>query len=89
MQLVRRAGQLWCAAQRLRAELRLVTLRYPVTYQSSEGGESMTAAISVLIPSLKSKAELKFVASAEILRGWPSSLANADIAARTVYGSAE
>lgn len=85
--LVRRAGQLWSAAQRMRGELRLVNLRYPIKYTMS--GNTLAANVIVLLPELKCKAEVTFLATAEILREWPRSVANIDVSARTIYGDAE
>ena len=87
--LVRRAGQLWSAAQRLRGELRLVNLRYPIKYSMAPESDVLAANVIVLLPEMRCKAEVTFMATATILREWPRSVASIEVSAKTIYGTAE
>ena len=86
-QYVQRVGHLWTAAQRLRGEMRLLALRYPVTFEESTS--SAKAILAVVFQSIKSKVDLSFDLTPELLARWPAALANVPVSAKTVYGPAE
>ncbi|EIW69319.1 hypothetical protein TREMEDRAFT_71597 [Tremella mesenterica DSM 1558] len=89
--LIQRIGQLWSSIQRLRSELRLVNLRYPLSYTLSSTSLSplLQVRTCLVFPAMRSKVEVTFNLTGETVSGWPGSLANVEVDVETVYGSVE
>lgn len=98
--MVQRIGGLWTSAQRLRAELALVSQQYPVKYstrplaQVPTKGKSreeveLVASTTILLASIKSKVNLRFVVGGDCLARFPGGLGDVGIEVGVVYGNPE
>ncbi|KAK4685733.1 hypothetical protein P7C73_g4411, partial [Tremellales sp. Uapishka_1] len=86
---IQKAGQLWTASQRLRAEFRLVHTRYPMTYRVTDDIGSFMATATMMLPNVQSKIRVSFEISRETMWHWPGSIAKVESSVEVVYGSAD
>lgn len=92
---IRAAGQLWTAATRLRAELALLGLYYPASFELSpaeQGSEDelLQCKARLMLPAAKARADLCFDIAPGTLRLWPEPEAFAvPVQAEVRYGRAQ
>jgi hypothetical protein len=88
---------MWSSVLRINLELRLISLRYPTSYQLLFPSSSISAASSeptlfqarafVLIPSIRTKMAVSFSIDGSTLRSWPASVNKLDVELKIVYGN--
>lgn len=88
-QLVQLTARLWTAAQRLRAEFRLMGLQYPTKYSYLEASKTFECRSTVLLTGSRSKIQVAFSVDEEMLATWPESVSQVGVAVTRVYGPVE
>lgn len=90
IQFIQRVGQIWYAVQRLRQELRLIHVQYPMSFRSSPETPSIfQGTTSIMFPVSRSKAAIVFNVDEKLLLSWPGSVPNIQVEVEGVYGALE
>ncbi|PFH50764.1 hypothetical protein AMATHDRAFT_3619 [Amanita thiersii Skay4041] len=90
-QIVHRLADYWSSCTRLRTQLKLLSIRYPVTIEivqpsSEEGLPSFKAQVVVMFPSHRAKAVISFIFSTATFCFWPMTLDSLDCDVQVMYG---
>ncbi|WVR08768.1 hypothetical protein IAU60_005826 [Kwoniella sp. DSM 27419] len=88
-QMVQNIGRLWSTAQRLRAEVHYLSLRYPCSFAPTQDGLGLEASLTMMFPSVRSKIRMTFGITQEVLWGYPDGLSGTEVSIEQVYGKAD
>jgi hypothetical protein len=93
-QVVQRVGALWTSAQRLRAELDLVSQQYPTRYSTNGSKDKdkeveMVVYTTILLPPIRAKVDLVFRVGVDVLDTFPGGLTEIGIDVKVIYGNPE
>lgn len=93
-QVVQRVGALWTSAQRLRAELDLVSQQYPTRYSTNGSKDKdkeveMVVSTTILLTPIRAKVALVFRIGVDVLDTFPGGLTEIEIDVKVVYGNPE
>jgi hypothetical protein len=86
---------MYAAVQRIRHELSLVQLHYPITFHlvdaDAAAGDAPTLEVraAIMLPELQSKVVVVYDINAETLLGWPECVGGLGVRVERVYGGAE
>lgn len=86
-QIVQSLGDYWSSCSQLQAQLKLVSIRFPLSIEETPAGFSAVA--TVLFPSYKAKSLVSFIFDTPVFSSWPLliNLMRCDV--KVAYGSIE
>ncbi|KAI5997489.1 Spc7 kinetochore protein-domain-containing protein [Pisolithus albus] len=82
--IVEFVGTYWSSCPRLQLQLRLVAIKFPITFRENPSGFS--ADVTILYPSVKAKAIISFIFDVATFSTWPLNIQSTKHDARVVYG---
>ncbi|KAI6022289.1 Spc7 kinetochore protein-domain-containing protein [Pisolithus microcarpus] len=82
--IVEFVGTYWSSCSRLQLQLRLVAIKFPITFRENPSGFS--ADVTILYPSVKAKAIISFIFDVANFSTWPLNIQSTKHDARVVYG---
>ncbi|KAG5651555.1 hypothetical protein H0H81_008233 [Sphagnurus paluster] len=92
-QIVHRLSDYWSSCAQLRAQLKLLTIKFPVEIEIVQGSRddppSFKAKVMVLFPSVKAKAFVSFVFSPKTLCYWPVTISTLRCEVEVIYGNVD
>ncbi|KAF8078326.1 Spc7 kinetochore protein-domain-containing protein [Lyophyllum atratum] len=92
-QIIHRLSDYWSSCAQLRAQLKLLTVKYPVEIEVVKGSRdeapSFKATVMVLFTSVKAKAFVSFVFSAKTFCYWPVAIRSLRCEVEVVYGNVD
>jgi kinetochore protein Spc7/SPC105 len=83
---VQSLSEYWCACTQLRSQLRLVSVKYPISIALLPSG-GFKATAKIMLSKKKAKALISFIFNEETFALWPSSIGDVKIDAEVVYGT--
>lgn len=83
-QIVQCLGDYWSSCSQLQAQLKLVSIKFPLSIDETPAGFSATA--TILFPSLKAKALISFMFDTPIFSSWPVLINSMRCDVRVAYG---
>ncbi|GLB36475.1 putative spc7 kinetochore protein [Lyophyllum shimeji] len=90
-QIIHRLSDYWSSCAQLRAQLKLLTLKYPVEIEIAQSARdeppSFKAKVMVLFPSVKGKALISFVFGTKTFCYWPVTIRLLRCEVEAVYGN--
>ncbi|KAJ7814856.1 hypothetical protein B0H13DRAFT_1924518, partial [Mycena leptocephala] len=72
--IVESLADYWSACGQIRAQLSLLTFKYPVDIEIMPPGQGFRAKTVVLFPAVKAKAHIYFIFSSDAFSRWPVSI---------------
>ncbi|KAF9458347.1 Spc7 kinetochore protein-domain-containing protein [Collybia nuda] len=90
-QIVQRLGDYWSSCAQLRSQLTLLTVKYPIEIEilplTQDESPTFKATVVVMFSSVKAKALISFVFTAETFSHWPMSINSLRYEVEVVYGT--
>jgi hypothetical protein len=86
-QIVQRLGDYWSSCSQLQAQLKLVSIKFPLSIEETPAGFSATA--TILFPNLKAKALISFILDTPIFSSWPVLIQSIRCDVKVAYGPIE
>ncbi|KAG8220070.1 Spc7 kinetochore protein-domain-containing protein [Butyriboletus roseoflavus] len=86
-QIVQCLGDYWASCSQLQAQLKLVSIKFPLLIKETPAGFHATAMI--LFPSVKAKALISFILDTPIFSSWPVFIQSMRCDVRVAYGPIE
>lgn len=83
-QIVQCLGDYWSSCSQLQAQLKLVSIKFPLAFEETPAGFSATA--TILFPSLKAKSLISFMFDTPIFSSWPVSINSVPCDVKVAYG---
>jgi hypothetical protein len=90
--VIERLGDFWSACARLRTQLTLLMVRYPLDVEVApveSAPPSLRATATVVLPNVKSKAFISYIFDWETYSRWPLSIASLKCDVKLAYGPVE
>ncbi|KAG5648239.1 hypothetical protein DXG03_006197 [Asterophora parasitica] len=92
-QIVQRLGDYWSSCAQLRAQLKLISIKFPLDIEVVQGSRttppSFKVKVMVLFLSMKAKAFIRFVFGAKTLCYWPVDIHSLGCEIEVVYGNVD
>jgi hypothetical protein len=82
-------GDYWSACSRLRAQLKLLAIKFPLEIDVLGGNAGFVTRAAVLFPAAKAKAVVSFVFDEEAFSRWPTSVSLVRCEVEVAYGNIE
>lgn len=86
-QIVQRLGDYWSSCSQLQAQLKLVSIKFPLLIEETPAGFYATA--TILFPSVKAKALISFILDTPVFSSWPVLIQSMRCDVRVAYGPIE
>ncbi|KAF8139971.1 Spc7 kinetochore protein-domain-containing protein [Boletus edulis] len=83
-EIVQRLGDYWSSCSQVQAQLKLVSIRFPLLIEETPTGFSATA--TIMFPSLKAKALISFILDTPVFSSWPVLIQSMRCNVRVAYG---
>jgi len=83
--IVQTLGDYWSSCSQLQAQLKLVSIKFPLSIEETPAGFSATA--TVLFPSHKAKSLISFIFNIPIFSSWPLLINSMACDVKVAYGS--
>jgi len=83
-EIVQRLGDYWSSCSQLQAQLKLVSIKFPLSIEETPAGFSATA--TILFPNLKAKALISFILDTPIFSSWPVLIQSIRCDVKVAYG---
>ncbi|KAF5377618.1 hypothetical protein D9615_005105 [Tricholomella constricta] len=92
-QIIHRLGDYWSSCAQLRAQLKLLTIKFPIEIEVVKGSReqppSFKVKVMVLFPSVKAKAFIWFLFGANTLCYWPVAIRSLGCEVEVIYGNVD
>lgn len=86
-QIVQRLGDFWSSCTQLQAQLKLVSIKFPLLVEETPTGLSATA--TIMFQSVKAKALISFILDTPVFSSWPMLIESMRCDVKVAYGPIE
>lgn len=86
-QIVQRLGDYWSSCSQVQVQLKLVSIKFPLSFEETPTGFSATAMI--MFPRLKAKALISFIFDTPVFSSWPMLIQSTRCNVKVAYGPIE